>query len=577
LQYTPIKGLMIEGFYARNATVDRDRNYLKNYNVFRPDLVSNTLLFDNAYPGVNSISESVVESVRNTYWLQSTYEFKLQDSHNFKVMGGFQGEDWESRGLGASRTNLPSDQPFINVGTQNQQNSGGINQFALAGFFARANYSYKDKFLIELNGRYDGSSRFSQAQNKQWGFFPSASAGWVVSEESFLKDSKVLSFAKIRASYGTLGNQNIPGGFYPFASNLSPNTNYYFNNVLTAGYALLTGGNPNVTWEQSTQADLGLDLEFFNGKLSITADIYQRQLSDMLINVPIPLYAGYNSPLRNAGSMQNTGWELSVKHANKIGDFRYDVTFLLSDVRNKVTDLRDQEFVSGLFISRVGEPLNSYYGYIADGLFQTADEVRTAPTHFPNTAPGDIRYRDVSGPQGTPDGVINQFDRVVLGNNFPRYDFGVNGNLSWKGFDLNFLLQGVGKRDNYMSGTGVWAFFASDFIASGYEYHKDRWTPSNPNASFPRLTDGIGNNQINSSYWMRNGAYMRLKNLQLGYTFPAKWLAKAKVEQLRLFVSGSNLFTISNFYKGFDPERNDNNGEFYPVMKTYTFGLNLRF
>ena len=194
-----------------------------------------------------------------------------------------------------------------------------------------------------------------------------------------------------------------------------------------------------------------------------------------------------------------------------------------------------------------------------------------------NTVAGDIRYKDVSGPNGIPDGKIDQNDRVLLGNNFPRYEYSLNANLAWKGIDVGLFFQGVGKRDNYISGTGAWAFFVADFIPTAFAYHKDSWRPDNPNASYPRLTDGITNNQINSSYWVRDGSYLRLKNVTLGYTLPKGISEKLSLKSLRIYVSGQNLLTKSNYFPGFDPEGNNNNGEFYPVMKTYTVGLNVKF
>jgi TonB-linked SusC/RagA family outer membrane protein len=353
--------------------------------------------------------------------------------------------------------------------------------------------------------------------------------------------------------------------------------NYYFNGSTINGYAQLNASNPDVTWETSIQSNLGVDLSLFKNKLSVTADIYERRLKDMLLTVPVPLWLGQNSPLINAGSMTNHGWELAVTHRNQFGKFRYDITANLADVKNEVTDLANQDLISGLFISRVGNPLNSYYGYVADGLFQTDAEVAAAPVHSPTTKTGDIRYKDISGVAGKPDGKIDQFDRVILGHNFPRYEYSLNTNASWKGLDINIFLQGVGKRDTYISGTGAWAFHSADFISTAFKHHLNRWTPTNPNASYPRLTDGVGINQNSSSYWMQDGSYLRLKNLAIGYTLPAGIVNALQIKSVRFYVSGSNLLTFDNYYPGFDPEKNEQNGEFYPVMKTFTIGANIRF
>ncbi|HEX9958165.1 MAG TPA: TonB-dependent receptor, partial [Fibrella sp.] len=258
-----------------------------------------------------------------------------------------------------------------------------------------------------------------------------------------------------------------------------------------------------------------------------------------------------------------------------------------SDVQNKVLDLGGQDIIEGRSISTPGSPIRSYYGYLSDGLYQTKEQVAAdnaadgnAATAYiaANTAAGDIRYKDISGPNGTPDGKIDGFDRTILGNPFPRYSYSLTTNLAWKGFDLNVFFQGVGQRDSYVSGTGAWAFYSADFISSAFGIHRDAWTPTNPNATYPRLTTDQGTfNWRDSNYWVRNAAYLRLKNVQLGYTLPTSITRKLNIRSARIYVSGQNLATFTSFLNGFDPEKEDQNGEFYPVMRTTTIGLNLRF
>ncbi|HPH20397.1 MAG TPA: TonB-dependent receptor, partial [Haliscomenobacter sp.] len=226
----------------------------------------------------------------------------------------------------------------------------------------------------------------------------------------------------------------------------------------------------------------------------------------------------------------------------------------------------------GLLRSEVGQPLRSYYGYKAVGYFQTVEEIAAAPTHFFTPKPGDIRYEDLNG-----DGKVNTDDRTFIGNSFPRYEYSFNLNLEYGIFDLNAFIQGVGQKENYISGTGAWPFFAADFIPSLLAVHKDYWTPSNPDAAFPRLLPAIGVNGTNSSFWVKNSAYFRLKNVNLGVRLPEKLADKLGVQRARLYVSGQNLFTQTEFWEGFDPEINNNTAEFYPLMKTYTIGLNVSF
>ena len=598
LNYNPFKNLAIMGMVSTNSIIIRQRTFFQNYKVFTPDYVSKQLVLNSLYPGQNQLNEGFNEGRINNYLFQTTYSL-LEGKSDFKILGGFQANDFSFNSFGASRTTFPGDQAYLGLGTENLNNSGGASENSLASFFGRINYVYDNKYLLEINGRYDGASRFSQALGKQWGFFPSASVGWILSEENFFSGAKsAVNYAKIRASYGLLGNQNIGtnnsiygnfnvGNFYPFAGTFSSGQDYYFNNNFVTGLAITQASNNSISWEKSAQFDVGVDLALLNNKLTITADYYQRKISDLLLTRPIPNYVGQSSPFINAGSMTNTGWEFLATYKNKVGAFKYEITGIISDVVNNVDDLGGQDIVSGLNISRVGFPLRSYYGYIADGLFQTTDVIpKVAPTtydaaavpfHFANTVAGDIRYKDVSGPNGVPDGKIDQNDRVLLGNNFPRYEYSLNANLAWKGVDLGLFFQGVGKRDNYISGTGAWAFFAADFIPTAFAYHKDSWRPDNPNASYPRLTDGINNNQVNSSFWVRDGSYLRLKNVTLGYTLPKGISETLKLKSLRIYVSGQNLLTKSNYFPGFDPEGHNNNGEFYPVMKTYTVGLNVKF
>jgi TonB-linked SusC/RagA family outer membrane protein len=574
--YKPIKELEFEAFVANNTFNTNRKIFNKQYDIYEPNYISNTLPLKSK-TGATGISESYSNGKRNNYNVQATFSTSIL-KHKFKVLTGFQAEEFKATNILASRDSLINNDPYLNNAIAVVRGaSGGVSEGNLASVFGRINYSFADKYLLEVNGRYDGSSRFSQARGNQTGFFPSFSVGWLVSEEAFFENIKsTVNFFKLRLSSGTLGNQNV-GGFYPFASTFQPGQNYYFGGVTSAGYAINTASNPDVTWEKSIQTNFGVDMSLFKNKLTITADIFKRKLKDMLLTVPIPILTGQASPLVNAGSMENKGWELAVTYRNNIRGLKYDITANVTDVKNNVTDLFNQELVNGLFVSRVGSPLNSYYGLLSDGLFQSDAEVAAAPTHSATTKAGDIRYKDISGPLGKPDGKIDNNDRTVLGNNFPRYEYSFNINTSWKGFDLNLFFQGVGKRQTYLSGTGAWAFSSADFIATAYKVHLDRWTPSNPGASYPRLTDGTGINFNNSDYWMKDGKYLRLKNLAIGYSLPTSTFKKLKVQQIRFYVSGQNLVTWDNYPDGFDVEKNEQNGEFYPIMRTTTVGVNIRF
>jgi len=333
-----------------------------------------------------------------------------------------------------------------------------------------------------------------------------------------------------------------------------------------------------------------LDLTFKNG-LTLTADYYVKTLKDMILPRVLPASAGgLSNPFVNAGNMENKGWEVSANYKKSFKKLNLDVTAMLSDVRNNVTGLIEGlPFIDGGNTRTApGYALGSYYGYQALGFFADSNDVKSSPVQFgipwspvatTGPKPGDMKYADISGPDGKPDGKVDANDRTFLGNAFPRYEYSINLNLSYGNFDLNLFGQGVGRRNNYLSGTGAVPFASTDFIASLLEIQKDSWRANNTDALFPRLLpSGFGgNNFLASSWWIRSASYFRLKNVNLGYTLPTSVLKKAKISSVRVFVSGQNLFTITKAWNGFDPEINNANAEFYPVMRTYTAGLNVNF
>jgi TonB-linked SusC/RagA family outer membrane protein len=582
LTYKPVEGLELLASYSANSAESRNRKLQGQYDIYVPDVANNKLNFARVWPAFNALFDNTSNSDRNLFRTQATYS-KAFGNHQIKVLGGFSTETFEANYVNTFRQNLISENlPYLNAGDAvGQTLSGGATALNMASAYGRINYNYKEKYLLEVNGRFDASSRF--IKENWWQLFPSMSAGWRISNEDFWKGlSGIINEAKIRVSYGELGNQAIRRDgvedYYPTVSNYSGTFPYYFNNVINNGYAITNASNPYIQWETSKVLDIGADFGFLNNKFTLTADYFRRDVGNMLMLDVIPNYVGLNPPFINVGTMRNTGWELGLNWKDKIGDFSYQVSANVSDVKNEVTDLNGKEYISGSVITREGFAYNSYYGYIADGLFQSDAEVAAAPFHFANTKAGDIRYKDISGPNGTPDNKIDAFDRSVLGNYFPRYEYSFNLAAQFKGFDFTAFLQGVGKMDNYLSGTGSQPFYSASFQGSIYEHQKDYWSPSNPNAAYPRLTaNSITNNYVTSSFWMRSGAYLRLKNVVLGYTLPKSLTGKVKLSSARLYVSGQNLVTWSNYFPGFDPEQKDTAGEFYPIMKTYTVGLNVNF
>jgi TonB-linked SusC/RagA family outer membrane protein len=582
LTYKPIEALELLATYSSNFYTTHSRNFTDQYKIYVADAANNTLMLARPWPALNSLSDNTSENTQNLFRIQATFT-KTLGKHNFTALGGFTTEDFETSNVNTYRQNLLSpDRPYLDSGDPlGQTISGGISKYSIVSAYGRLNYNYNEKYLLEVNGRMDASSRFRQ--DNWWKLFPSVSAGWRMSQEGFWSGiNHIINDAKIRASYGTLGNQNLIRNllpdYYPTYSTFYSGTayNYYFNNVVNAGYALTTAANPNIKWETSKILDIGGDFGLLRNRMTITADYFQRDITDMLQLVPIPSYVGLASPFVNVGSMRNTGWELGIGWKDKIKDFNYQAQFNISDVKNKVLKNGGTPIINGANIQQEGYALDSYYGYIADGLFQTTEEVKNAPFHYGNTAPGDIRYRDISGPDGVPDNKIDSYDRSILGNYFPRYEYSFNLAAQYKGFDVTAFFQGVGKKDNYLSGTGSQPFYSANFQGSMYEHQKDFWTPENTDAAYPRLTaNAIPNNYVTSSYWVRSASYLRIKNLVLGYTLPKKVTGKIKIKSARIYLSGQNLVTWSNFFPGFDPEQRDTGGEFYPIMKTYTVGINI--
>lgn len=597
--YKPIKNIEVEGYWARELRTPTTKTFIKNADIYQPNLVTQSYDKISVWPGSTSLSQASFSNVYRTFLGQATYNGRAGD-HGFKVLVGAQQELFKNSFFSASRTGfINPNQPYLNLGSGLRDNNAGNSELALVGLFSRINYSFRERYFLELNGRYDASSRFSQALDNQWGFFPSVSAGWLLSRENFWNSmGKTFTYAKLRGSIGSLGNQDF-GSFYPFDAfyttaiynNPTNGTATYFGNITTLGYALLEFPNPEIQWERSRQWNVGVDLGI-GRKINITADYYVRSISDLIIRQPLPQFAGFvgGDPFVNVGTMENRGWELSVNYKTNVGKLGVDVTGIVQDVTNKVTGLSTTvAFLDG-GSSRItpGFAANSFFGYKAIGYFQDTTEIKTSPVQFgtaysTNPAagpkPGDVKYADISGADGKPDGKIDAFDRTFIGNSFPRYEYSLNLNLTYAGFDLNLFGQGVGKRENYLSGTGAVPFNSADFAASLLEIHKDYWTPSNPAATFPRLlpAGSGGNNYVTSDKWIRSAAYFRIKNVSLGYKLPESITRKVRIAGARIFVSGSNLLTITNSWNGFDPEINNANGEFYPLMRTYTAGLNVNF
>lgn len=546
----------------------------------------------------NTLDERQYINKIQTFSAQLDYQLNIGE-HHIKALAGTQLEWRRNDYWRATKTNFLSDNvPVLNLGTANPNAYGDALQYALRGYFGRLNYNFAEKYLLEANLRYDGTSTY--ASDKRYGFFPSASAGWRFSQENFIKNNTGLGWlseGKVRVSYGLLGNQYNAdasgyGEYYPYIPSIISVSTMPIGNVLTQGFAQTVLANSQLEWEKVLMLNIGLDLAFFNNRLTFTGDWYERETRDIQIKVAQPAVVGVSVSDQNAGSVSNKGWELNLGWADQIRDFRYGFNAQLSDVKNKVTDLGGVAPTIANNIRLVGYPINSYYGYRTAGLAQEADFTKDGagkyvpgfpifPVDAGKVAPGDLKFVDLNG-----DGIISaDKDRTVIGDPFPHYTYSFRGDFGYKQFDLSFFFQGVGKANGYVSGPAIHPFYAD--AAFPQQAHLDHWKPDNTDAWYPRLLfkDTRNTTRQLAEFWLQDASYLRLKNVQMGYTLPTSLIKKWRMDNLRVFASADNLFTSTSFFSGFDPETivpgeatgdKISNGGFYPQVKTIIFGISLR-
>ncbi len=508
------------------------------------------------------------------------YNKSFNDKHDLTVLLGHSVIYNRNDGFTGSLEGFPSNaiQEFDGGGVLNPKVSGAASEESLQSFFARLNYIYNSKYLFELNVRRDGSSKFGPT--KRYANFPSASAGWRVSEESFMRNISWISDLKLRGSWGITGNDNI--GNYIYDQTYNTNLDYFLGTSTVVGAVAITRlANPTITWETVEQYDIGLDAGLFRNKLSITADYFKRLSSDVLYgNFPIPNTIGVtNLAAQNAASMINSGIELALNYRDRVGKLNYSFGGSLSKFDdNEVTGLGDRglETIDGETIIRIGVPFNAYYGYKVVGIFQTVEEVANAPKQFGSnlTSPGDFQYEDLSGPGGKPDGIINAFDRTVIGNPYPEMIYNFNANLSYEGFDFNVLFEGLSGLDRILNDNGQLPFDGDRNNALSYWIN--RWTPENPSTTLPRI--GGVNNSVISTFYIQDASYLRMRNIEIGYSLPVSFTQRFGISKFRVYAGAQNLLTFTKM-ENFDPERarSGNTDQLTPLYKVYTFGLNLKF
>lgn len=517
---------------------------------------------------------------------------KTFGKHEISVLAGYSEEYFKWKWNSGFRSGfINNNQPVLNLGdASTMSNNADAYDLGLRSFFGRINYSFNNRYLFEANIRRDASSRF--AEGNQWGTFPSFSVGWIVSEEDFMKDLDWLDMFKVRASWGKLGNQNI-NSYYVGSEILSSGQNYSLGGTLQPGVAVNSMINKETTWETTSQFDIGFDLALNNG-LSLTFDYFDKRTNDILMQTPIPLTMGnLSAPYVNAGKVSNKGIEALIGYRKNFENgLKLRTSLNLSHIVNKITDLNGASpIISEPKAQMEGYAINAFYGYEMDGLYQISDFTwqNNSDPNIPHeerdyvlkdgvvsvanytAQPGDIKYKDLNG-----DGKVTmEDDRTIIGKQFPDLTYAWQLNLEWKNFDFSMFWQGV-------QGINGYTYFEIACPFSGFanmgSWWLDRWTPDNPDAKYPRLTlDGTRNN-IHSTFYMENASYLRLKNIELGYTFDKKLLPFMRNCTVRLYGNIQNAFTITN-YKGFDPEMEvgETRAQAYPQVRIYTIGLNVNF
>ena len=558
ITYTPLKNWNITGNYAKYSYDDWISSRLNTYNLY--DDNGNVAAVKNQ---VNSLKNSTNSSYRNTLQLTTDYTIS-RGRHNIKGLLGYSQELYNTSNFYASRDGMPFDQlSVLDIGTLNKQNGGTASDVAIQSLFGRLTYDYDGRYLLEANVRGDGSSRF--APGHRWGVFPSFSAGWNIHRENFIADNiSWISELKLRASWGILGDAEKVD-YYATASILKFVPNIYgLNNSIVPGAYTEAAVNRNLSWEEARLGNIGLDAGFLHNKIGFTVDYFINNRDKILYQAPVSLELGLLAPYTNLLAMQNHGLDASAYYKDKLGDFNWGIAANVSFSKNNVTNLAGTgPWITGNAYTAEQSQYNLPYGLQALGLFQSADEISKSPDQGPNVFPGNIRYKDQNN-----DGKIDGSDRVVLNTKVPvRY--ALNLNAGWKNFDFSANIFGTLNTYRYISGYEGWAFYLSQ---NARPMHLDAWTPDNPKASYPRLSIQYTSNDTKySSYWLRKADYLKLQNVQLGYTLPKRVLNHLKMNYLRVFVSGQNLATFSG-YDGFDPE-----GGYYPLSRTWAFGVNLKF
>lgn len=560
-------------------------NDLQNYKYFQPFIQYNP----NKASDPSSLDERYYRWDRTNYDVLLNYD-KTFGKHNLKGLAGWHTEKYNYKYMKAYRKNFPNDNlTDMNAGdAATQTNEGYSRELAMISWFARVNYDFAGKYLLEANIRADASSRF--AKGNRWGYFPSFSGAWRISEENFMKGAQNwLSNLKIRGSWGMLGNQDAlnsadaSGAFYPAINTYEIGATYPFGGALNSGYYQGSFRLNTITWEKAKTWGVGIDFGLFNNKVTGSIDYYNRKTEGIMMDVAVPNEFALSPYKDNVGEMVNRGVELNISYNDKWGDWSFGAAANFAYNHNEITDLGGVDYLETGYSQRnaVGFAMNSYYLYQADGFFNSQEEADAFTAKYGNPfgggdfKAGDIRYVDTDG-----NGTLNGKDRVMANSSDPVYTFGLNLNAGWKGFDLSLMFNGAAKVSRLFDAHEVYGAFSGD-AGHPASIWKDAWTETNHDASMPRIfTDtnspSSSRNAV-STFWLQNTNYLRLKNLQLGYTLPKSLLANWGIDNVRFYYSVENLFTIDNMKINIDPEATSQRLSSYPLLRTHAFGVNITF
>lgn len=573
-----VKGLKIKAIIGQQYRVgDRDKfsRTVELWGRFKPVFFLNN---PNTYTATNEIT-------KNTN-LQFLADYEVAFGKNkIHLLAGYQWEDSRFTSVSTTSSSLVNnDQPTLNLGDdKTKTNSETINTYAFQSFFGRFSYNFGDKYLIEATLRSDESSRLAPGLRVK--IFPSASFGWNLHRETWFANTlPLLSEFKVRGSWGRLGNA-LGIGYYDYLSLLTRNSNLVLGGTETRSSYFYQNTVPStsLSWETIETTNYGLDVGLFKNKLQINGDYYIKYNRNMLTPLQLPATFGVGTPKINNGELKSWGWEIEAKYRNKVGkDFNYSIGVNISDNQNELISYAGRRVLSAGTVSLLeGYPINTFWGYQTNGYFQNTDEVKAAPFQDSRTGAGDVRYVDQNGDNVLSVGkgsTTDSGDLLYLGTEQPRYTFGLNLSMQWKGFDFSAFVQGVGKR-SFLPGSETIQPFSQSY-KSPLALHRDYWSPENPNAAFPRPFLQGGFRYLPSDKWLMNGQYARLKNIQLGYSLPDKLLKKVSISRTRIFISGQDILTFNQlgvFNKYFDPEQRNNVDNDYPFFGTIVMGLNLSF